>query len=355
MMAALQVLTAFLVSTAVLSALYPLAARLGLLDHPVERRKSHRDPVPPIGGIAIFAGILVAALFVLPDDPAVTYGALGASLLVLVGVSDDRFRIGPNLRLVVQICAALLLTLGSGVTLPGLGDLLGFGPIGLGPLAVPFTVFAIVGIVNAFNMIDGIDGLAGGLSLITFGALLFLAPTIGPAQVMMLTVIAALIPYLICNLELFGLNGRKVFLGDAGSMLLGYTVVWALIDSVGSQRSIDPVTALWITAIPLMDTLSVIGRRISHRTSPFRGDRAHLHHLLSRIFGSTRIALAVMLSVAGVLAAVGVLGFAHQVDTPVMFYSGMLIFVAYLVFLRHVRRLHRSIQRRRRRLVVEAA
>jgi UDP-GlcNAc:undecaprenyl-phosphate GlcNAc-1-phosphate transferase len=354
MMAALQILTAFLVSTAVLRALHPLAPRLGLLDHPGERRKSHRDPVPPIGGIAIFAGILVAALFVLPGDPALSYGMVGAGLLVLVGVVDDRFGLEPIVRFLAQVCAALLLTLGSGVTLTGLGDLLGFGPIGLGPFVVPLTVFAIVGIVNAFNMIDGIDGLAGGLMLITLGALLFLAPEIGPVQVMMLAAIAALIPYLICNLELFGFTGRKVFLGDAGSMLLGYIVVWALIDSVGPQRTIDPVTALWITAIPLLDTLSVMGRRMLQGISPFSADRAHLHHLLSRVFGSTRKSLILMLSVAAVLATVGALGFLHQVDTPVMFYSAVLVFVAYLVFLSHVQRLHRTIQRRRRELAVEA-
>jgi UDP-GlcNAc:undecaprenyl-phosphate GlcNAc-1-phosphate transferase len=138
-------------------------------------------------------------------------------------------------------------------------------------------------------------------------------------------------------------------------MLLGYLVVWALIDSVGSQRTIEPVTALWITAIPLLDTLSVMGRRMARGTSPFSADRAHLHHLLSRIFGSTRKALVLMLSVAAVLATVGALGLVYQVDTPVMFYSSALVFVAYLMFLRHVQRVHRSLRRRRRQLAVEVA
>jgi hypothetical protein len=137
---------------------------------------------------------------------------------------------------VAQVVAALLLTLGGGVTLTSLGNLLGFGAIDLGLLSVPFTVFAMVGVINAVNMIDGIDGLAGGLILIALGALLFLAPQIGPIQILLLATIAALIPYVVCNLELFGVTGRKIFLGDAGSLLLGYILVWALVDTWGWVR-----------------------------------------------------------------------------------------------------------------------
>ena len=354
MTASLEIMAAFVVSLAALGALHPLAPRLGLIDHPNDRRKIHGEPVPLIGGIAVFAGVLAGSLLVLPLTEPYLFGLLGAGLLVVVGVLDDRAGLGPRVRLVAQVGAALLLTLGGGVSLTSLGDLLGLGPIGLGPLSVPFTVFAMVGIINAFNMIDGIDGLAGGLMLIGVGALLFLAPVFGPLQVMLLAAIAALIPYLICNLQLLGCTGRKVFLGDAGSMLLGYILVWALVDAAESQRSIDPVTALWLTAIPLLDTLSVMGRRMLQRTSPFKADRAHLHHLLARIFGSTRQSLILMLSVAAALAAVGVAGRILGAPSPVMFYAGILAFVAYLVFLRSAQRLHRSVRRRRRQLAVEA-
>lgn len=349
-----EILVAFSVSLAVLGALYPFAPALGLIDHPGERRKVHRHPVPPIGGIAIFSGILASSLLTLPGHPSLLFGLLGAGLLVCVGALDDRFGLGPRVRLAAQTGAVLLLTLGGGVTLTSLGDLLGLGPIDLGPLAVPFTVFAMVGIINAFNMIDGIDGLAGGLMLIGVGPLLVLAPDIGPLQVMLLAAIAALIPYLICNLELLGCTGRKVFLGDAGSMLLGYLLVWALVDAAGPRRAIDPVTALWLTAVPLMDALGVMGRRMLQGTSPFTADRAHLHHLLSRISGSTRVSLLLMLSGAAALAAVGVAGRVYEAPTPVLFYAGILVFVAYLVFLRLVQRLHRSVRRRRRQLAVEA-
>jgi UDP-GlcNAc:undecaprenyl-phosphate GlcNAc-1-phosphate transferase len=346
---------AFLISAGVLAVLYPIAPKIGLIDHPGEQRKIHRDTVPQIGGIAIFSGIVVSGLFALPIATAHLYGLAGASLLVVVGALDDRFSLGPALRLMAQACAALLLTLGGGVTLTSLGNLFGFGVIELGAFAVPFTVFAMVGIVNAVNMIDGIDGLAGGLILIAFGALLLTAPAFGPLQIMLLMTIAAMIPYLICNLELFGITKRKLFLGDAGSLLLGYILVWALVDSAGSPGGINPATALWLVALPLMDTLRVMGRRILVGVSPFNADAGHLHHFLSRIFHSTRKALILMLLTATLFAGIGLIGLNHQVGEATMFYSALLVFIAYIFIARYVQRISAALAQRGRQPVAEGA
>jgi UDP-GlcNAc:undecaprenyl-phosphate/decaprenyl-phosphate GlcNAc-1-phosphate transferase len=351
----IEMIVAFLASSAALALLYPLAPMIGLMDHPGERRKVHRHAVPPIGGIAIFAGLFAGCLSAGLIETTHIYGMAGAALLVLVGALDDRFGLGPRVRFLAQIAASLMLTLGCGVTLSSLGDLFGSGPIDLGPFAVPFTVFAMVGIINAFNMIDGIDGLAGGLALIVIGTLLLLASEIGPVQIMMLAMIAALIPYLVCNLELFGVTGRKVFLGDAGSLLLGYMLVWMLVDAARPGGSIDPVTALWLVAIPLMDTLRVMGRRILRGVSPFSADAGHLHHFLSRVFHSTRKALILMLSAAILLAAVGVLGLYHQIGQALMFYAALSIFAVYLLVAGYVHRLARALEQQSGQVVVEGA
>ncbi|MFB1486251.1 MULTISPECIES: undecaprenyl-phosphate alpha-N-acetylglucosaminyl 1-phosphate transferase [unclassified Thiocapsa] len=349
-----DMVVAFLVSSVVLAALYPLAPMIGLMDHPGERRKVHRHAVPPIGGIAIFSGLVASTLLSLPYSAPHLYGMAGAALLVVIGATDDRFGLGPRVRLVAQVVAALLLTLGCGVKLTSLGDLLGFGPIELGVFSVPFTVFAMVGVINAVNMIDGIDGLAGGLILIAFATLLLLAPEIGLIEILLLTTIAALIPYLIWNLELFGVTGRKVFLGDAGSLLLGYILVWALVDAAGTAGSIDPVTALWLVALPLMDTLRVMGRRILHGVSPFSADAGQLHHFLSRVFRCARKALILMLSAAILLTGVGVFGFLNQIGESVMFYAALSTFVVYLLVARYVHSLSRAMEQQRRPMVGEA-
>jgi len=340
-------LVSFSVSAAALSVLRPLAPRLRLLDHPGERRKNHAQPVPLIGGIAIFGAILVSVLLSTPLDRPLVCGLGGAALLVVVGLLDDILDLGPKLRIVAQIAAALLLTVGGGVTLTSLGDLFGFGTIELGLFAVPFTVFAIVGICNAFNMIDGIDGLAGGLTLIALGALVLLSPADGAPRTLMLVTITAIIPYLICNLQLFGCAGRRVFLGDAGSLLLGYLVVWMLITAAQSPATLMPAAAIWIVAIPLMDTFCVMGRRMLKGRSPFCADRAHLHHVVARCFNDPRRALGLILSVAAVLAGIGLLGQVQQVAPAALLWAALAVFAIYLFVLRYAPRLYRSLARQR--------
>ncbi|NCC77820.1 MAG: undecaprenyl/decaprenyl-phosphate alpha-N-acetylglucosaminyl 1-phosphate transferase, partial [Clostridia bacterium] len=247
---------AFSVSCFVLLLLYPLAPRLRLLDHPVERRKNHRQPTPTIGGIAIFLAMTAALIVAVPIETTLVFGWAGAALLVAFGTLDDIMGLGPRIRLITQVGAALLLTLGAGVSLTSLGDLFGFGAIDLGLLAIPFSVFAIVGVINAFNMIDGIDGLAGGMTMILFGALLLLAGP-GVEQTLILASVAALVPFLISNLSLIGPRLGKVFLGDAGSQLLGYLAAWMLIAATQSPTALEPAVAIWLIAIPLTDTLAV--------------------------------------------------------------------------------------------------
>lgn len=339
-------MVAFMATGLILLLLYPLAVRLNLLDRATERRKIHDEPVPLIGGIAIFGGVLLTCLLLLPLTPERLYGLLAGALLVVLGVLDDRHELSPVTRLLGQTLAALIMTLGAGMTLHSLGDLFGYGVVEPGLLAVPFTVLAVVGMTNAFNMVDGIDGLAGGLTLIVLLCLLCLEPLPSSSRTVLLMLIAALLPYLICNLGLLG-RERRVFLGDAGSMLLGYIVAWLLIKHSQAPRpTIAPVTALWLVAIPLMDTLCVMGHRLWRRRSPFRADRCHLHHLLTRLLRSQRRALITILLLAVTLAGLGVLGRAHGVADHIMFYLGTGVFLLYLAAQRRVPRLHRRNGRR---------
>ena len=338
---------ALFVSTLVLAALVCLAPRAGLMDHPGERRRLHRESVPRVGGLAIFAGLL-ASLGVGPSLTAAEgWGLAGAALLVLVGALDDRYQLGPRVRLLAQVGAGLLLTLGGGVVITQLGDLLGNGPLTLGAWAVPFTLVAVVGLINAFNMVDGIDGLAGGIALLAFGSLLlFLPPGSGLALALVATM-AALVPYLVCNLDL-GPARSKVFLGDAGSLLLGYLLVWGLIVASQAPGGLAPVTALWLVAIPLMDTLAVMGRRLSQGRHPFSADRGHLHHYLARLLRSTRGALFLLLALASLLAGIGLAGQVWGWPEAVRFYLALACFGGYLAILNRWPAWHRRRLKRRR-------
>lgn len=336
----ISLLLSVVVSGLALAVLLRLAPQTGLMDYPGDRRRLHREAIPRIGGLGIFIGILASLVAVPPQTPAELYGLTGAVLLVLVGALDDRFQLGARLRLVAQIGAALLLTLGGGVVITQLGDLLGSGPVMLGAWAVPFTLLAIVGLINAFNMVDGIDGLAGGLTLITLGSLLFFLPTGSWLYLLLISTLAALVPYLICNLDLCRCP-CKIFLGDAGSMLLGYLIVWGLIEASRSPEGIMPITAIWLTAVPLMDTLAVIMRRLKNGLHPFSADRGHLHHLLARHFHSTRHALVLLLLLATLLAGMGIMGLALDIAEAHMFYLAMGIYALYLWILGKVPRMYR--------------
>ena len=320
---------ALAVSTLVLAALVRLAPRAGLLDHPGERRRLHREAVPRVGGLAIFAGLL-ASLGVGPSLTAAEgYGLAGAALLVLVGALDDRYQLGPRVRLLAQVGAGLLLTLGGGVVITDLGDLLGNGPLTLGAWAVPFTLVAVVGLINAFNMVDGIDGLAGGIALLALGSLLLFLPPGSGLALGLVGAMAALVPFLVCNLDL-GPARSKVFLGDAGSMLLGYLIVWGLIVASQAPGGLAPVTALWLVAIPLMDTLAVMGRRLRQGRHPFSADRGHLHHYLARLLHSPRGALLLLLALASLLAGIGLAGQVWGWPEAVSFYLALACFGGFI-------------------------
>ena len=306
------------------------AYRIGLLDHPNHPRKQHQRPIPLVGGIAIYIGLAVVLLGSVPSEKEL-YFLLAGAVLITIGSLDDRFELGVWSRLLAQLIASLIMTLGAGVRIESLGNLLGFGDIVLGVWAVPFTVFATVGIINAVNMTDGIDGLAGSLTLIALVGMGFLCWSDGHAVPLLLWLtVLALVPYLLCNLELPGGRGSKVFLGDAGSMLLGFILVWLLVElSQQPNTALAPVTALWLVAIPLLDTLTVMARRVGCGLSLFNPDRRHLHHILVRAIHDPHWALLLIVCMSIVLAGIGIAGEQLQTPEPLMFYTGLILLVVY--------------------------
>lgn len=294
--------TALVLCAATLAIIYRHAPALGLIDRPNDRKK-HMGNIPLIGGIAVFTGLFFGACVYGQGDPF-TYAVLAtAALLMLVGALDDRFDLSVRARLLVQTCAVLAVVIATDTHIHTLGHLFGV-ELELGVLGIPFTVIAVIGLLNAFNMMDGIDGLAGMLALVAVGAI---ASYQGLSQWssigLLLLLSAALLPYLAANL---GLVGRKVFLGDAGSVVLGYLLAWTLIRlSQQTDASLTTVDVLWCVALPVLDTLAVMIRRLGERRSPFKPDRGHIHHLLLDAGIGPRGALAVLVTLAIVFACIG--------------------------------------------------
>ncbi len=265
-----------------------LAHRFNVVDQP-GGHKLHKSSTPFVGGVGVFAA-LVCALYLIGQQqllPVAHWGALalGSLLIFLTGFADDIWRLSFKIRFVIQTIAALLMALWAGVLLRDLGALAWGLPLHLGILSIPFTIFATVGVINALNMIDGIDGLSGTLSLVSLFLISLVALTSGAEGYLTLLVvlIGGVMGFLYYNLRYPGNRTARVFMGDNGSMLLGFLFAWLLIDlSQGEQRAMSPVLALWFFSIPLMDTVVVMLRRMWLGKSPFHPDRHHLHHLFIR-------------------------------------------------------------------------
>jgi len=330
-------LSAFFIALAAVFLLKPVAVKIGLTDDP-GGRKQHAGAIPLIGGIAMFLGFLFAMLGLGISLDAYRAFIAGMALIVIVGVLDDLHELNTRSRFIVQIIAALLMVLWGEVVISDVGRLLYSEVTSLGAWAIPFTVFGVVGVVNALNMSDGIDGLAGGLvlvSLVFMSVLAFSGGHVADGQVI-LVLVSAVLAFLWFNFPLPGRKQAKVFMGDAGSMFLGFALAWFAVSlSQGEGRAMSPVTALWLMALPLMDTVSVMIRRVIRGRSPFSPDREHFHHVLLVAGYGTRKTVYIMMTLAVALALIGVAAEFLGVPEYLMFYLFLVIFGAYFWGMMH--------------------
>lgn len=255
------------------------------MDHPKDR-SSHSIQTTRLGGLGIAASLVLSCLMFLPFN-AFTWAFLtGLLAIIATGLIDDIADIGPRWKFVGQIVAAgAFVGLGGG-SLVNLGDFLGLGQITLDLLAVPFTIFCMVGAMNAFNLSDGLDGLAAGLAAITAVFFAYFSWHVGAIDLLLVCValLGAVMGFLRYNSY-----PAKLFMGDCGSLTLGYVLAALLVS--GSQRGghhIPLVAWAMVVALPLLDTLLVMARRMYYGHSPFLPDRTHLHHRLMAVgFGAS--------------------------------------------------------------------
>jgi len=313
-------------------ALIPVARHIGLVDRP-DARKRHAGDMPLVGGMAMFCGfsfaVLAGGISVGPERALLA----GAMLLVIAGVLDDFRELSALSRFVAQIISSLLMIYWGHTVLRDLGHLWPSGALfELGWLAAPITVFAVVGGINALNMADGLDGLAGGLALIALLPLTYLAWEAGASHLLPFIGITAacVLGFWILNMRFPWQSRARLFMGDGGSMFVGFLITWFLADlSQEPHRAIAPVTALYLFAIPLLDTVFVMVRRVRGGRSPLSADRLHLHHLLLDMGLTPGRAVVSILAMGVVLAGLGLAGRYASVPENLMFGGFLAIFAAY--------------------------
>ena len=298
--------------------LQPIALRIGLVDTPGGRKK-HQHPIPLIGGIAIFMGFCFSLLCLNISLHEFRGLLAGSGVLLLIGIMDDFHELTPKIRLIGQCLASLLLMEIGHLSVLHLGNLFFLGGVDLGWLSFPLTIVLVLGFLNAVNMIDGNDGLAG---MIVLGqALFFTLLSWEYHQVdnicLLILFCVSLCVFLNFNFPVFSRKRASVFLGDAGSTVLGFVMAWFAVQlsqiiALRTQPIMPaycPMTILWVLAYPLFDLLAVIGHRLSAKKSPLLAGRDHFHHLLfDHGFSRTSITLllfglSVMLGAAGIMLA----------------------------------------------------
>lgn len=286
--------------------LLEIAPRLGLIDLP-GGRKQHVRQTPLIGGLVVWVG-LFALLLVVPDLLSLLPLFVLTGATIVVGVLDDRTELSAFFRLVTHLVIGLGLACWAGVRLDSLGALFSTHPMLLGWAAVPVTMFAVAAAKNALNMVDGVDGLAGVLSALPVVVVLYFASLANHEMLMQLALALSggLLVFLAFNFPLPWRAHAACFLGDTGSTLLGLMVAWLLIQ--GAQEQLfRPVLALYLIAVPLIDTAGVMLRRALRGVAMSTPGRDHLHHVLIDAGMPPRHATYLIVSLAVLVACLGMI------------------------------------------------
>lgn len=294
-------LVAFVVATLLTPVAGWIARRVGAVDTPRARGLAERS-TPLLGGLAIFAGAITAALLYLPDSDRYHAILLACAVIAIVGAIDDALPLSPLLKLAGQVVAALILVLGGvvvdGFTLPFLGA------VDLGAAGGPLTLVGLVAIMNAVNFTDGVDGLAAGVCAISAAAFGIIAFSLqrDPAGVLALITCGAALGFLVHNF-----HPAAIFMGDCGSNLLGLLLGAVIIEgSLKTNALIALFVPLVVLAVPFLDTSFVVLKRMKYRQPVYSADTNHFHHRFSRIGFSQRRTVGYLYAWTASMAAVAV-------------------------------------------------
>lgn len=308
---------AFIVSFATTPIAKKVAFYIGAVDVPKDNRRMHKKPIARLGGLAIFSGFIMALLFglmstfiggtgIIPTSQLLGL-LVGVFIIVGIGIVDDIKQLGPKIKFIFQILAAISVVWISGdkisfITNPfaASGSTLEISDF----IAYPLTILWIVGITNAINFIDGLDGLAAGVSSISYLSLMFIAILFGQVQTAMIIAILAgstlgFLPY--------NFNPAKIFMGDTGSTFLGFTLgVISIQGLMKTYAAISIVIPVLVLGLPLFDTTFAILRRLIKRKPIMAPDRGHLHHRLIDMGFSQKQSVVTMYVVSGALGLVAI-------------------------------------------------
>ncbi|MDY0402936.1 MraY family glycosyltransferase [Sulfurovum sp.] len=325
----------FLLSLILIRIIILNAPKWGLMDIP-NGRSAHTVHTPRGAGIGFYFAVAIILPFFYPQLLADHWLILLAVFMVfIVGILDDHRDTSPRTKFVVLALATVIVYL-DGICIDDVGIYFGF-PVSLGWLALPFTLFAVMGFTNALNLIDGLDGLAGSLSIVILSAFFYIGYLHDDLFMMVISgaFIAALLAFLIYNW-----NPAQIFMGDSGSLTLGFLISLLAIRSLAY---IPAVAVLFIAAVPLLDTFVVMIRRKRNGRSMFSADKCHMHHLLQSFFwNSTKVTVLFLVVLQAIYTMIGLQLSKDIEETVPMFIFGLNVVLLYLLLNRMAQRQERN-------------
>lgn len=331
--AAIGVILACLLALVVTPWVKRLAIKINALDKP-NARKVHKGLMPRLGGLAVYFSFAAAVLLTRPLTIQLAGLLFGGLLIVLLGMVDDTKGLSPKAKLAGQILAALAVV-PFGIQVEFITNPISGGVITLGILAVPVTVFWIISVTNAVNLIDGLDGLASGTSMIaalTIAAVSWKQGVIhdGAFNNAEVALLALVLAGAILGFLRYNFHPAKIFLGDTGSMFLGYCLsVLAIMGLTKSAAAISVFIPILILGIPLLDTFFAIVRRCYNGKPIFEPDKSHLHHRLMALGLSHRQTVLVIYAVSALLGGSAYLLNIITTDRAIMLLVGLSIIIIF--------------------------
>jgi len=317
-----EIALTFLISLLFTYSITKLSSRMGMIDIPNER-SSHINPIPRGAGVAVFlAFFLVLSLFHFSFLIEHKGFVLGLLIVFITGVYDDNQSVEPKVKFIAITIATLLIYFLDNLKIDTLG--IWFGHTITLPyfMALLVTIIAVVGFTNAMNLIDGLDGLSGSVAVVIFGVFYYIGYISHDSFIIIVSIlmIASIIAFLF-----FNWHPAKIFMGDSGSLVLGFTIAVVAIKSISY---ISVTSVLFLTAIPIIDTITVMVRRLQRGLSPFNPDKTHLHHKVLRWKGGVDNAVVMIVLIQFVFSIMG-LALRRQPDNIVFFIFVIILILAF--------------------------
>ena len=321
----------FLVFFILLFVLKFFSKKLNLIDKP-NYRKKHIGNIPLIGGLIIYLNILIFSFFIDISNHMNTV-LLTSIILILLGALDDAIELGVTFRLITQLICCLIV-IGSGLEIKNIGNYVFLQNIEMGIISVLFTVFCVIGLTNSFNFIDGVDGLSSGLALIAILSVIIISYLENTLVYLIDLDYLILLSLTILYFMFFNITKfNKIFLGDSGSMFLGFFISWILImTSQNENQIIHPILTIWCVSLPVFDITSVVIRRSLRKINPFKPDRRHVHHILIEMGYGNFTTTLLILTLSIILNFFGILIF--YLSGPFMaLFSFLVLLILYVILM----------------------